>query len=183
MDAGPTGPAARQRSEPELNYDREELLLLLERAGLQPLERLVPAPSFSLVSLDSGRVEYESYLGRFVFFNFWATWCAPCVWEMPALQAVHDELSDEGLIVVGINNREREEEVREFRNEQDLTFPILLDRSGVVQEGYSVWSYPSSYLVSPEGIVLGGRIGPEEWDSDQILNALREIMALVEGGE
>ncbi len=94
-----------------------------------------------------------------MLINFWATWCGPCRIEMPALQARYDALRDEGFTVLAVDFDEPEDDVRAFRDELDLSFPMLLDPGARVQELYRVRGYPSSFFVDREGVIRVVHIG------------------------
>ena len=121
-----------------------------------------PAPPFTLRTLDGGRFDLAAYRGKVVLINFWATWCVPCREETPALQAAHQKLAREGLVIVGVDlfNGERDEEaVRQFVAQYGATYPIALDESGDVARAYRLNPIPVSYFVDPSGNVRYIRIG------------------------
>ncbi|MCK5634174.1 MAG: redoxin domain-containing protein [Anaerolineales bacterium] len=117
------------------------------------------APDFALRDLEGNDVRLSDYRGRTVLLTFWATWCGPCRLEMPEFESRYQELKDEGLIVLGINFDEPEEDVRAFRDELGLSFPLLLDPGGSVQRLYRIRGYPSSIFVDPQGEVRIVHIG------------------------
>ena len=93
------------------------------------------APGFRLPSLAGGEVDLASQRGKVVVLNFWATWCPPCVAEMPSLERLHRALSPEGLSVVTVSTDEDEAELRRFVAERALTLPVLKDPGGRVAAG------------------------------------------------
>jgi len=117
------------------------------------------APDFALRDLEGNDVRLSDYRGRTVLLTFWATWCGPCRLEMPEFESRYQELKDEGFIVLGVNFDEPEEAVRAFRDELDLSFPLLLDPGGSVQRLYRIRGYPSSIFVDPQGEVHVVHIG------------------------
>ena len=98
--------------------------------------------------------------------NFWLAYCNPCVVEMPHIQAVFDRWSDEDLVILAINVRESAADVRSFIESHRLTFPVLLDSEGVVDEVYQPSLFPTTFFVDAEGILRGIKEGrfhnPEE---------------------
>jgi thiol-disulfide isomerase/thioredoxin len=121
-------------------------------------EKGVLAPEFSLVDLSGNQVALSDLHGKVVLLNFWATWCGPCRIEMPLLQALHDELRDK-LTVVAINFDEPKDQVQAFADEFGLTFGILLDPGGEVQNLYRIRGYPTSVLIDENGVVQIVHIG------------------------
>ncbi len=117
------------------------------------------APDFTLRTLDGKQVTLSDLRGRPVLINFWATWCPPCRLEMPAMQRVYERHKDEGLVILAVNYRETEEQVRPFVEELGLTFSILLDRDGNVANQYRVLGLPTTYFVDRTGRVRQVRVG------------------------
>ncbi len=118
-----------------------------------------PAPDFELENLSGERVRLADYRGQVILINFWATWCAPCRIEMPALQSRYESFAGQGLVVLGVDFDEPRELVVEFRDEFGLTFPLLLDPGATVQQLYRVRGYPSSYFVGRDGTIEIVHIG------------------------
>jgi len=117
-----------------------------------------PAPVFSLPDTSGNLVNLGDYHGRVVIINFWATWCVPCKEEMPVLDAFSQENS-ENIVVLGINVGDSTEEVKNFINGVKVTYPILIDKMGVVGITYHVIGYPTTYFVDAEGIIRGKHVG------------------------
>ncbi len=134
------------------------------------------APDFRLEDLTGKSVDLSDLHGRVILLNFWATWCAPCRLEMPELQKRFNEHQPE-LLVVGINFDEPVEDVRSYVDELGITFPILLDPGGVVQDLYRVRNYPTSFFVDEHGIVQIQHIGV--LSADQMERYLR-IMGVIQ---
>lgn len=128
-----------------------------------PPEPGEPAPAFLLEDLQGEEVTLAQFRGKPVILNFWATWCAPCIFEMPELQAAYDAHGESGLVVLGLNRDEDAAVVRDFlANELDveITFPILLDEHATVGDGYGVINLPTTYFVNADGVVTGVHRGP-----------------------
>ena len=131
------------------------------------------APAFSLQDLDGRTVRLSDFRGQTVLLNFWAVWCSPCLDEMPMLQARYEALKNEGLIVLGINYDDPPEDVRIYGDPLELTFPLLLDPGGIVQDLYRIRGYPSSIIVDPEGFVRVVQVGL--MNEDQLNGYLEEL--------
>ncbi|MDX1613058.1 MAG: TlpA disulfide reductase family protein [Candidatus Promineifilaceae bacterium] len=121
-----------------------------------------PAPDFTLNDLDGQPVTLSAFRGRPVIINFWATWCAPCRIEMPALQAAYEKHQDRGLVILALDQDEPAEVARSFfYDEMGLTFTPLLDENGLVAADYGNYGIlPTTYFVNAEGIVTAVHRGP-----------------------
>jgi thiol-disulfide isomerase/thioredoxin len=135
------------------------------------------APSFSLPALDGRPVDLASYRGKVVLLNFWATWCGPCVEEMPSLERLHQALGPEGLAVVTVSTDEDEAALREFVRKFALTMPVLRDPGGRGPAAhYRTTGYPETFVLDRAGILLQHTIGPAEWDSPESLAYFRGLI-------
>lgn len=113
-----------------------------------------PARDFALQDVDGNLVQLSELNGRPLILNFWATWCPPCLVEMPDLQAAYEQHQADGLIILAINREETAVTVREFfYDELDLTFTPLLDETGDVARLYGIANYPTSIFVNKAGVV------------------------------
>ncbi len=112
-----------------------------------------PAPAISLTDLASKEVTLESFRGKPVLINFWATWCAPCREQMPRIQEAHRAFADKGLVVLGINSGETPDVAKKYIEEKQYTFPVFLDRDKSVGNKLSVSSIPVLFLIDKEGTV------------------------------
>ncbi len=132
--------------------------------GVQPGSQ---APDFTLQTLDGDIVTLSELRGRPVLVNMWASWCTPCKYEMPTIQKVYEEFRDRGLMVLAVNLTKKDNltSVISFVEEYDLTFPILLDVDGKVEEAYQLRGLPSTFFIDRDGIIQSVVIGgpmPEE---------------------
>jgi len=133
-------------------------------------------PGFRLPSLAGGEVDLRSQRGKVVVLNFWATWCPPCVAEMPSLERLHRALSPEGLSVVTVSTDEDEADLRRFVSEHALTLPVLKDPGGRVAGEYRTTGYPETFVLDREGRLLEHVVGPDEWDSPERIAGLRRLL-------
>jgi len=119
------------------------------------------APDFTLQSITGETYTLSDLRGQAVVINLWATWCPPCRAEMPALQKMYAEYKDQGLVILAVNStvQDTASAVPPFASEYSLTFPILLDDAGSVNNAYQVRSLPSSYFIDRKGIVRQVIIG------------------------
>lgn len=116
------------------------------------------ASDFSLEDLNGDIYTLSELRGKWVIVNFWATWCIPCREEMPAFQEIY-ETYDEQLEILAINDRERVELVLAFRDEMNITFPLLLNPSQETITAYKVMGLPITVIVDPDGLLVWQRFG------------------------
>lgn len=126
---------------------------VLSRPAERPVGVGAAAPDFVVEDLDGNELALSDLKGKVVLLNFWATYCPPCRYEMPDMQALYEEYKDRGLAIVAVNYREPPATVRGFNREFGLTFPIGLDRDGSVNDMYQTRSLPTSYFVDRDGII------------------------------
>lgn len=117
------------------------------------------APDFTLARSDGETVTLSDLQGQAVILNFWATWCAPCRAEMPALERVYQAGQDKGLVVLGVNQMEPKERVERFLAEMKVTFPIVLDFDAEVGRIYRVYAMPTTYFIDRQGVIRDVVIG------------------------
>lgn len=131
-----------------------------------PKERQ-PAPNFSLPDAAGKRHAPADYRGQVVLINFWATWCAPCRDEMPALEQLWRRYRERGLMILGIAaDRGDRQAVMAYAERIGIDFPILYDSDGSARKRYEVVGLPMSYLLGRDGKFSGRVIGLRDWTSD-----------------
>jgi len=125
------------------------------------------AADFTLTSLEGKPVQLSDYRGKNVLINFWATWCPPCKAEMPHVEKFFQEAQQQGVAVIGVNLTNTEssaDRVNRFVQQQQLTFPIVLDSSGQVGDLYRVRAYPTSIVIDSSGTIRGKFQGAVSYD-------------------
>ncbi|WP_043930717.1 peroxiredoxin family protein [Bacillus sp. EB01] len=132
-------------------------------ASAQILEAGVKAPDFELKTLKGGTVKLSELKGKKVMLNFWATWCAPCKKEMPDMQKLHEEASED-LVILAVNI-DPQLDVQGFIDENGITFPILLDEEDKVNQQYQVVSIPTSFFIDSNGVIQEKFIGAMPHDA------------------
>jgi len=122
------------------------------------------APDFQLQNLDGQDISLSDLRGKPVLINFWASWCYWCLVEMPYLQEIYEEWSEEGLVLLAINTGESFSKVREFLESHGFSFPVLLDADLLVALRYDVVRYnklyiPTTFFIDMDGIIQEKIIG------------------------
>lgn len=126
------------------------------------------APDFRLVNLASGDSVSLRALGQghVTLVNIWATWCLPCKEEMPAMQRAYADLQARGFRILAVSIDEGDSRpVREFAQQLGITFDVLHDRSGAIQQAYQTTGVPESFLLDREGHIVKRVIGQHDWAS------------------
>lgn len=150
------------------------------RADAFPVGRpaeIIAASDIELSDLAGQPARLRDFRGRVVLLNFWATWCAPCREEMPALQVLAQELGPQGLAVVGVNLKEPRSKVEAFVQEHGLRFPMLLDTEGRAGQAYQVFALPATYVVDRRGMLVGAVLGIRDWVGADARAYLRQLLA------
>jgi len=128
-------------------------------ASIEPARKGQPLSDFSLQDLQGNAVRLSDYAGQVVLVNAWATWCPPCVAEMPDLQAYYQVHRAENFIILGINAGDSLSTASAFANQKGITFPILLDPNVDLLTDLGIHSFPTSLLVDADGIVRNIHVG------------------------
>ena len=144
------------------------------------------APEFVLPALDGDSVTLSSHRGHVVLVNVWATWCAPCIWEMPAMERAFEEFGEHGFEILAVNvdmvtddparNALIGTNIRDYVDELGVTFTVLRDPGGTVERAYGVEALPTSFLIDREGRIAHKLIGPAEWDRDPYRSMILELL-------
>jgi peroxiredoxin len=139
------------------------LLLTPEITRVEPGTR---APDYTVYGLAGGdTVRLRDLRGAVVLLNVWATWCGPCEAEMPSMQRLYDEMGPQGLRVVAVSVDQADPAaVRAWVDARDLSFTVLHDPSGRIQQVYQTTGVPESFVVDREGVIIKKIIGATEWD-------------------
>jgi len=138
-----------------------------------------PLEDFTLTTIDGETVQLSQYAGRPIFINFWATWCPPCVEELPVLEAfakAQAELPD-GAVVISSNNTETPEQIRAYFVENNLTVPHILfvqDTDSLLYRWFGVFQMPTTYVVSADQTIRLVKYG--EFDAQGVQDYLENIL-------
>jgi peroxiredoxin len=142
-----------------------------------PLETGRPAPNFTLPGLDGKIVRLSDHKGHVVLVNIWATWCPPCVDEMPSMEALYQELKDENFEILAISiDATGTETVARFMKKFNLSFPALMDPGGTIKSVYQTTGVPESFIISKQGILVEKIIGPRNWADPEVVRYFRDLI-------
>ena len=134
-----------------------------------------PAPDFALPALDGTEVSLADYRGQVVLVDFWATWCGPCIEELPHIENFHRQYADSGLRVLALSTDMDDDAVQPFIDENDYTFTVL-HADDAVQRAYGVTGIPVVYLVDRQGRVRWHRVGFRPGGEEDIGRELEKLL-------
>ncbi len=155
---------------PQFSLSRFVIALVLMLAitasfsQVEAVEKSHLAQDFTLKNLDGEEVNLSQFRGKYLLINFWATWCGPCKIEMPSLETLYRRFKSDKFDMIGISNDMfGDRVVRPYVKASKLTFPMLLDQRMTVSHQYGVVSLPTTFLIDPQGKIIGVLQGAEDW--------------------
>jgi thiol-disulfide isomerase/thioredoxin len=132
-------------------------------------------PPLALNDLAGSPRTLGDYRGKVVIVNFWATWCEPCLAEMPSMQKLQERFAGR-VAVVAVNHGESAAKVSRFLERLSVTFTVLLDPSGEAPRAWRVRLLPASYVVAPDGAVRYSVLGEIDWSGDAAVKTIAELL-------
>lgn len=153
------------------------LVLALEapRPRLESPQPADEVPNFSF-TLNGRPQELRDLRGQVVVLNFWASWCPPCVEEMPSLERLHRRLQGRGVLVLGISVDEDPAAYDTFLRSNNITFPNYRDPEKRISTLYGTFMYPETYIIDRQGRLVRKIIGPLQWDDPQVVEFLTRVL-------
>lgn len=161
-----TTPAFADWQQPELSHN------------LTPVKNVTPASDFELADMDEEKIKLSDYRGKVVLLNFWATWCPPCIREMPSMERLHQQVKVENFKVIAVNQMEDSDQVFAFTGqlEVDPTFAILFDSTSEVSQAYAVRGLPTTYLIDKQGNIRYRAVGGREFDHPEVIEIINALV-------
>ena len=160
------------------------LALVMARAaafeyGLEPVYKQPQAPPLTLDRLRGEALALDDYRGRVVLINFWATWCPPCVQELPAIQELRGRFERDQFEVLAVNLGEDIETIEGFLDqfETSLDFPILLARDQSIMQEWKVLGLPTTFIVDKAGRQRYRAVGPRDFAHEHIVSRVGALIA------
>jgi len=123
------------------------------------------APGFTLVDLAGKKISLDSFIGKPVLLNFWATWCPYCRKERSHLNDLHEKYKDRGLVILSISTDRSLKKLKQYMEKTPADFIVLSDSEGSVSSAYNIMGLPSSLLINKKGIIKYKFTGFREWSS------------------
>lgn len=137
----------------------------------------VAALDFEASTPDGKRVRLKDFRGKVVFLNFWATWCVPCLREMPDMERLGKIMAGRPFKILAVNLMETPAQVKKFVEELKVTFTIVMDTTGEISETYGATSLPLTYIIDKKGQVIHRALGPRDWDGKESLALFDKLTA------
>lgn len=159
----------KAKANPALNLTPEQQHMLKEQFIELPSNPL-PAENFQGIPVNDARSELFMYQNKFILLNFWATWCAPCLKELPDMERLHQALGKKGLVVLAVGMGESKQKIKKFLKKHDLTFPIMADPEMEISELYGVQNLPVTFLIDRDKKIIGRALGARKWDNSDLIS-------------
>jgi thiol-disulfide isomerase/thioredoxin len=152
--------------QPELSYN------------LTPVKDRVVAHDFNLQNMDEEDIRLSDYRGKVILINFWATWCPPCVREMPSMERLKQKMSADDFAVLAVNQMEDPDDVFAFTGQLELdpTFDILFDTDSEVSRYYAVRGLPTTYLIDKKGNIRYRAVGGRLFDHAEVIAIINDLI-------
>ncbi len=150
---------------------------LAQAKDLQPYDGEA-LPDFTLSDMSGKSHTLSAYRGKVVMVNFWATYCGPCIKEMPSMQRLKDKLNGKPFEILAIDMAEEKADVSAFLQSHKIAvnFPILLDTEGEVIEQWMVSAVPTTFIIDPQGKIRYALYGGLEWDNAEVLATISSLL-------
>ncbi len=146
--------------------------------NLTEIKQVIPASDFALQNMDEETIKLSDYRGKVVLLNFWATWCPPCVREMPSMERLQQRVG-EGFKVIAANQMEEPDDVFAFSGQLAVepTFEIVFDSDSKVSQAYAVRGLPTTYLIDKKGNIRYRAVGGREFDHAEVVKIIKQLIA------
>jgi len=159
-------PANADWQQPKLSYN------------LTPVSKVTLASDFELMNMDEEKKKLSDFRGKVVLLNFWATWCPPCIREMPSMERLHQEINADDFKVIAVNQMENPDDVFAFTGQLDIdpTFDILFDTTSSVSVAYAVRGLPTTYLIDKQGRIRYRAVGGREFNHPEVVKIIKDLI-------
>ncbi|MGD8319867.1 MAG: TlpA disulfide reductase family protein [Gemmatimonadota bacterium] len=157
------------------------------RERYQPVITGTEAPDFAATNMEGQKVHLSDYRGRVVLVNIWATWCGPCRNEMPSMERLYQDLKDTDFEILAVSIDaaagttddfgRRGGDLQAFADELGLTFPILHDPTGKIEQTYQTTGVPETFLIGRDGVIYKKVAGGTDWDAPVNQELVRRLLS------
>src|SRR4051812_17694173 len=134
------------------------------------------APNFSITSDNGKTITARDFGGKLLLLNFWATWCPPCVEEVPGLNELARQLGPKGLVILGVSEDKDENAYKQFLARFSVVFPTARQPGADIKHDYGTIQIPESYLIDRNGKVLEKFISSQPWASPQMIQHVQSLL-------
>lgn len=145
---------------------------LLMSYSTQEQDDQIDISAIELVDLEGNSVDWDGLKGKIVVLNFWATWCKPCIMEMPSMDRAYQTLKDENFVFLAASY-EAPEKIKRFVEKQSFSFSFVHMKASL--EDLNIYSIPTTFIINREGELVKTVVGSREWNAQDTLNELKKI--------
>lgn len=132
-----------------------------------------PIEDIKLKTIDGDDIDLEQYKGKTIFMNFWATWCRPCIMEMPSIEKASQKLKDEKIVFLMVSN-ETKGQIKDFADSHTWQFNYA--RLDMPLEQLNIQGLPTTYIINAEGQLVFSEMGARDWSSDENIQLIQQHM-------
>jgi thiol-disulfide isomerase/thioredoxin len=144
---------------------------------IEPYQELTSAPALNLEDIQGTRHDLDDLQGSVVLVNFWASWCPPCVREMPAMRRLADTFRGRDFLILAVNVAEGKAKAARYAQPASDGFLILDDKNSAAFKAWQARVFPSSYILDTKGRLRYRVEGPFEWDSLESIEVIESLLA------
>ena len=146
--------------------------------GQPRLGKGAAAPDFTLPSLDGSTVSLADQKGKIIFLNIWATWCPPCVEEMPSMEKLYQQLKGEDFEILAVSiDKQGAEAVHPFMKKHQLNFTALIDSNETLKYKYQTTGVPETFIIDRNGVIVDKVIGTRDWATPDAILYFKNLLA------
>ena len=154
--------------------------LLVSKSGididLKEFKGDIAPLSINLIDAHDKPYIRNDYTNKITVVNFWATWCAPCVEEIPSLNRLKEKMSGLPFELISINYAEEKQTINDFMETVNVEFPVLIDKDGAFAKQWNVISYPSTFIIGPDGKIKYGVNSAILWDDPDLIDRIKALL-------
>ena len=165
---------------------RLQLLALLLAGGLcwvlaesmsdRVIEAGDKAPNFTIVTDDGHKITRSDFGGKLLILNFWATWCPPCIEEIPSLDAMQKQLADKGVVVLAVSVDRNPQTYQQFLQKAKTSFKTARDPEADISSRYGTFKFPETYVINKDGRVVAKYIANQDWMKPELLQEIARAL-------
>jgi thiol-disulfide isomerase/thioredoxin len=130
--------------------------------------------NFTIKNQEGKIIDVSQFKGKVIFLNLWATWCGPCVAEMPSIQSLYEKMDKEKVVFIMMDWFEEPRQVSKFIKRKEFTFPVY-HVNGDIPSQLSVPSIPTTFIISPQGKIVNKKSGTANYDTEEFKKLLEEL--------
>jgi len=142
---------------------------------LKPYKGTIKPQAINLLDVNGKPLSLGDYKGGVTVINFWATWCPPCVEEIPSLNRLRSKMQGKKFQLISVNFGESAGQIRKFMQKVKVDFPVLIDPEGTTAGNWKVVAFPSTFVIGPDGRIAYGVNAAIHWDTDEVIQKLNAL--------